>query len=199
MAKYKRRRKKNSVLLIGIAVIAILIFISTGYALWSDTLYINGTANTKYKEPKLDSITVNKSGEHYFTFDNDDSAAENLWAFKIVSSSVNNGDEKIEAIVNYDRRNWNVTKRTLRVSMSFINNYPTTITNGTATLLQNTTKYSIRNELTPTILANGTGTFTVLFDLESNSNLSSGTIQYKFSYKVDEVTRYFYVTINITN
>ena len=65
MAKYKRRHKKNSVLLIGIAVIAILIFISTGYALWSDTLYIKGTANTKYKEPKLDSITVNKVDNQY--------------------------------------------------------------------------------------------------------------------------------------
>ena len=58
MAKYKRKHKKNSVLLIGIAVIAILIFISTGYALWSDTLYINGTANARYVEQKLDTINV---------------------------------------------------------------------------------------------------------------------------------------------
>ena len=103
MAKYKRKHKKNSVLLIGIAVIAILIFISTGYALWSDTLYINGTANTKYKEPKLDSITVNKVDNQYFAFYNADDH-DNLHALTIKSSSVNNGDEKIEAIANCNRR-----------------------------------------------------------------------------------------------
>ena len=37
----------------------------------------------------------------------------------------------------------------------------------------------------------------ILFDLEANSNLSSGTIKYKFSYNVDGVVKYFYVTINI--
>ena len=181
MAKYKRKHKKNSVLLIGIAVIAILIFISTGYALWSDTLYINGTANTKYKEPKLDSITVNKVDNQYFVFYNADDH-DNLHALTIKSSSVNNGDEKIEAIANCKRRSWNVTERTVKLSMTFINNYPVTITNGTATLLQNTTKHSIRTEQTPTVLTNETGVFSILFDLKENSNLSNGTIKYKFSY-----------------
>ena len=106
-------------------------------------------------------------------------------------------DEKIEAIANCNRRSWNVTKRTVKLSMTFINNYPVTITNGTATLLQNTTKHSIRTEQTPTVLTNETGVFSILFDLEANSNLSSGTIKYKFSYNVDGVVKYFYVTINI--
>lgn len=81
--------------------------------------------------------------------------------------------------------------------MTFINNYPVTITNGTATLLQNTTKHSIRTEQTPTVLTNETGVFNILFDLEANSNLSNGTVKYKFSYNVDGVVKYFYVTINI--
>ena len=48
MAKYRRKHKKNSVLLIGIVVIAILIFISVGYSLLWVTLNLIGTANTKY-------------------------------------------------------------------------------------------------------------------------------------------------------
>ena len=47
------------------------------------------------------------------------------------------------------------------------------------------------------VLTNETGVFSILFDLEANSNLSSGTIKYKFSYNVDGVVKYFYVTINI--
>ena len=39
--------------------------------------------------------------------------------------------------------------------------------------------------------------FIILFDLEENSNLSNGTIKYKFSYNVDGVVKYFYVTVNI--
>ena len=111
----------------------------------------------------------------YFVFYNADDH-DNLHALTIKSSSVNNGDEKIEAIANCNRRSWNVTKRTVKLSMTFINNYPVTITNGTATLLQNTTKHSIRTEQTPTVLTN---------------------VKYKFSYNVDGVVKYFYVTINI--
>lgn len=197
MAKYKRRHKKNSVLLIGIAVIAILIFISTGYALWSDTLYINGTANARYVEQKLDTITVNKTSDQYLEFEDDVGAA--VRAFKVKSTQLNNTEEKIEVVGNYERKNWNVEKRDAVMRLNFVNNYPVTITNGQVTLLEDTTGYSITPTITETVANNGTGTLTIAFHLKANSKLLSGTIKYKASYNVDGITRYIYITINITS
>ncbi|MEE1389952.1 MAG: hypothetical protein U0M00_05355 [Clostridia bacterium] len=196
MAKYKRKHKKNSVLLIGIAVIAILIFISTGYALWSDTLYINGTANARYVEQKLDTITVNKTSDQYLEFEDD--VGEDVRAFKVKSTELNNTEEKIEVVGNYDRRNWNVKKRDVMMRLNFVNNYPVTITNGQVTLLEDTTGYSITPTITETVANNQTGTLTITYHLKANSDLLSGTIKYKASYDVDGVTRYIYLTINIT-
>ena len=196
MAKYKRKHKKNSVLLIGIAVIAILIFISTGYALWSDTLYINGTANARYVEQKLDTITVNKTSDQYLEFEDD--VGEDVRAFKVKSTELNNTEEKIEVVGNYDRRNWNVKKRDVMMRLNFVNNYPVTITNGQVTLLEDTTGYSITPTITETVANNQTGTLTITYHLKANSDLLSGTIKYKALYDVDGVTRYIYLTINIT-
>lgn len=193
MAKYRRKHKKNSVLLIGIVVIAILIFISVGYSLWSDTLNINGTANTKYKEPKLDTITVNQTDGKYFVVEDPTSSIK--FVKRVKGTSVNNGDEKIEAVGNYEIRTWNVSGRNVKFSLSFTNNYPVTITNGRTELLENTTGYSITTSQTETIATNGTGTFTIIVTLKENSSLSTGTIKYKVSYNVDGVTRYLYVTI----
>lgn len=197
MAKYKRRHKKNSVLLIGIAVIAILIFISTGYALWSDTLYINGTANARYVEQKLDTITVNKTSDQYLEFKDD--VGEGVRAFKVKSTELNNTEEKIEVVGNYDRRNWNVKQRDVMMRLNFVNNYPVTITNGQVTLLEDTTGYSITPTITETVANNQTGTLTITYHLKANSDLLSGTIKYKASYNVDGVTRYIYLTVNITS
>ncbi len=196
MAKYRRKHKKNSVLLIGIAVIAILIFISIGYALWSDTLYINGTANARYVEQKLDTITVNKTSDQYLEFEDD--VGEGVRAFKVKSTELNNTEEKIEVVGNYDRRNWNVKKRDVMMRLNFVNNYPVTITNGQVTLLEDTTGYSITPTITETVANNQTGTLTITYHLKANSDLLSGTIKYKASYDVDGVTRYIYLTINIT-
>lgn len=201
MAKYKRKRKKNSVLLIGIAIIAILIFISVGYSMWSDTLYIDGTANAKYKEPKLDTITINKTNDQYLEFEDD----VGLKAFEVKTTQLNNTDEKIEVVGNYDRRGWNVSKRNATITLTFVNNYPVTITNGKATLIEDTsgysntseTGYSLSAEPTATIASNEIGKFVITFYLKANSNLLSGTIKYKISYEVDDVTRYLYLTLNI--
>ena len=197
MAKYKRRHKKNSVLLIGIAVIAILIFISTGYALWSDTLYIKGTANARYVEQKLETITVNKTSDQYLEFEDDVGAT--VRAFKVKDTQLNNTEEKIEIVGNYERRNWNVEKRDAIMRLNFVNNYPITITNGQVTLLEDTTGYSITPTITETVANNQTGTLTITFHLKANSKLLSGTIKYKASYNVDGVTRYIYLTVNITS
>lgn len=195
MAKYKRRHKKNSVLLIGIAVVAILIFISTGYALWSDTLYIKGTANARYVEQKLDTITVNKTSGQYLEFKDN----VGIKAFKVTSTELNNTEEKIEVVGNYERKNWNVSERDAMIRLNFVNNYPVTITNGQIALIEDSTGYSLSAETTATVANNETGTATITFHLKANSDLLSGTIKYKISYNVDGVTRYIYLTINITS
>ncbi len=195
MAKYKRRHKKNSVLLIGIAVVAILIFISTGYALWSDTLYIKGTANARYVEQKLDTITVNKTSGQYLEFKDN----VGIKAFKVTSTELNNTEEKIEVVGNYERKNWNVRERDAMIRLNFVNNYPVTITNGQIALIEDSTGYSLSAETTATVANNETGTATITFHLKANSDLLSGTIKYKISYNVDGVTRYIYLTINITS
>lgn len=197
MAKYKRRHKKNSALLIGIAVIAILIFISTGYALWSDTLYIKGTANARYVEQKLETITVNKTSDQYLEFE--DNVGTTVRAFKVKDTQLNNTEEKIEVVGNYERRNWNVSKRDAMIRLNFVNNYPVTITNGQIALIEDSTGYSLSAETTATVANNETGTATITFHLKANSDLLSGTIKYKISYNVDSVTRYIYLTINITS
>ena len=178
MAKYKRRHKKNSVLLIGIAVVAILIFISTGYALWSDTLYIKGTANARYVEQKLDTITVNKTSGQYLEFKDN----VGIKAFKVTSTELNNTEEKIEVVGNYERKNWNVRERDAMIRLNFVNNYPVTITNGQIALIEDSTGYSLSAETTATVANNETGTATITFHLKANSDLLSGTIKYKISY-----------------
>lgn len=199
MAKYKRRYKKNSVLLIGIAVTAILIFISIGYALLSDTLYINGTANIKYVEQKLDTITVNKTSDQYLVYQDQKWVTSVAYAFVVKSTQLNNTEEKIEVVGNYRKRAYNAAGRDVSISLNFTNNYSVPITGGQITLLEDSTGYSLTPTITNTVLTNNTGTIIITFHLEGSSYLKSGTIKYKASYNVDGITRYIYLTINITS
>jgi hypothetical protein len=195
MPKYKRKHRKNNVLLIGIIVIAVLIFISTGYALWQDSLYIKGTANIKLQEQKLDTITVNKTNSQYIAF------TDNTWfssAFTVQDTQLSNTNEKIEIIGNYTKRSFNLSGRNVTFTLNFTNNYSKTITNGKITLLENDTEYSVEPTVTETVVSGQNGTISIKLTLPSVSYLTGGTIQYKISYEVEEVTRYLYVTINIT-
>lgn len=197
MAKYKRKHKRNKTLLVGIMLISVLILIGTGYSLWSDTLHINGVANTKYKEPKIDQVTVNKSDGEYFNVE-EKADSELKFVKNITSTAVKNEDEKIEIVGNFDIGEYNAETKNVKFNVSFINNCPVTITNGGAELLENTTKYSVKSSLTETIVNNETGTFSVTVTLKEDLEISTGTIKYKLSYKEGEITRYLYVTINLT-
>lgn len=197
MQKYKRRHKKNRTLLLGIALISVLILIGTGYSLWSDTLHIDGVANTKYKEPKIDRVTINKTDGEYFSFEDSTSSALKF-VKNITGTTVADGDEKLEIIGNFEVRGYNVAKRDVKFNVSFTNNYPVTITNGQAELIENTTKYNITTSQTETILPNQAGTFSIIVTLKANSTISTGTIKYKLSYKEGEITKYLYVIINLS-
>lgn len=197
MSKYKRRRKKNKTLLVGIILISVLILIGTGYSLWSENLYIEGTANINYKEPKIDRVTINKTDGEYFSFEDSTSSALKF-VKNITGTTVADGDEKLEIIGNFEVRGYNVAKRDVKFNVSFTNNYPVTITNGQAELIENTTKYNITTSQTETILPNQAGTFSIIVTLKANSTISTGTIKYKLSYKEGEITKYLYVTINLT-
>ena len=195
MAKYKRKHKKNRILLSGIAVIAVLLIISTGYSLWSDTLYIKGTANIKFKEQKLDTITVNKTSNQYLEFEDDTWGTK---AFSVNNTQISNTDDKIEVIGNYTKRSYNVSARSVTFTLDITNNYSTTMTNGKITLLENSTRYTITPTITETVVNGKSGTIVVSIRLSGWSSLSSGTIKYKISYDVDGTERYLYLTINIT-
>lgn len=195
MSKYKRKHKINSIWISGIAVIAILLFVSTGYALWSDTLYIKGTANIKYKELKLDTITVNKTSNQYIDFQ-DGSA---ISAFSVSDTQLNDTDEKIEIVGNYERKSYNLSGRNVTFTVNFTNNYSSTMTNGKIELLENSTKYTLTPTTTETVVNGDSGKIVVTVKLSGWSSLGSGSMKYKISYNVNGLTRYLYLTINITN
>lgn len=197
MSKYKRKHKKNRILLIGIMLILVLILMGTGYSLFSDTLHIQGIANLKYKEPKIEKITVNKTNGEYFNVEQQDDL-ELKFVKNIESTAVKDGEEKIEIIGDFDIGEYSVEAKDVKFNVSFTNNYPVTITNGRAELLENTTKYSVKTSQTETIATNATGTFSITITLKEDLEILAGSIKYKLSYKEGEITKYLYVTINLT-
>lgn len=191
MAKYKRKHKINSVLMIGIAVIAILIFISVGYSLWSDTLNINGTANIKYKEPKLENITVNKSGDYYVA-----TSEDYFIKALIINSTELLNDTTIQINAAISIKSYTTTSRNVVLTSTFVNNYDTTITNGNVEILENTTGMTVINSTTATVATGETATIQSNFKITSSTKTS--TLKLKISYNVDEVKRYLYLNINFT-
>lgn len=191
MAKYKRKHRTNKTLLIGITIISVLILISTGYSLWSDTLYIKGTASAKYEEPKLEDITVNKSGNHYISISED----YFINALTIENTEVlNDTTMKINASISI--KSYTTTSRNAVLTSTFVNNYDTTITNGNVEIVENTTGMSVTNSTTTTVASGETGTIQSNFRITSSTKTS--TLKLKISYNVDEVKRYLYLNINFT-
>lgn len=193
MAKYKRKRKNNITVIFGILIISVLLFISVGYSLWTDTLFINGKVNLNYKEPKLEQITVNQSDGQYISRDED----YFINAITIESSSVNNNEHTIGVEAETSIKSYTLTARDVTFSMSFVNNYSSTISNGKVEVIENTTGQSINSSTITELVASGeTSNFSSTFNL--TRNVGTSLLKYKISYDVDGVIRYLYLTINIT-
>lgn len=193
MAKYKRKRKNNITVIFGILIISVLLFISVGYSLWTDTLFINGKVNLNYKEPKLEQITVNQSDGQYISRDED----YFINAITIESSSVNNNEQTIGVEAETSIKSYTLTARDVTFSMSFVNNYSSTISNGKVEVIENTTGQSINSSTITELVASGeTSNFSSTFNL--TRKVGTSLLKYKISYDVDGVIRYLYLTINIT-
>ena len=193
MAKYRRKRKNNITVIFGILIISVLLFISVGYSLWTDTLSINGKVNLKYKEPKLEQITVNQTDGQYITRDED----YMINALTVESSSVNNNENTIGVEAEVSMKSYTITARDVTFSMSFVNNYSSTISNGKVEVFENTTGRTIDSTtITELVTSGGTANFSSTFKL--TRSVSTSVLKYKIAYDVDGVTRYLYLTINIT-
>ena len=193
MAKYRRKRKNNITVIFGILIISVLLFISVGYSLWTDTLSINGKVNLKYKEPKLEQITVNQTDGQYITRDED----YMINALTVESSSVNNNENTIGVEAEVSMKSYTITARDVTFSMSFVNNYSSTISNGKVEVFENTTGRTIDSTtITELVTSGGTANFSSTFNL--TRRVSTSVLKYKIAYDVDGVTRYLYLTINIT-
>lgn len=191
MSKYKRKRKVNKTILIGVIIVLILFIISTGYSLWSDTLYINGTVNLKYSEPKLENITVNKSEDHYVASEED----YFIKALTVENSEVIN-DTTMQINATISIKSYTMTSRDAVITATFVNNYDTTITDGAVEIMENTTGMTVTNSTTQTVASGENATIQSNFRITSSTKTS--VLKLRISYEVDEVTRYLYLNINFT-
>ena len=141
--KYKIKRKHYiSVSLVLIVIILLFMTMGTGYSLWSSKLYINGTVTSDYKEPKLENLDiVAQSNDKLITVK--DSYFIN--AFSVGNTSKFDDDTfGVNGEVNISGIAW--TKRTLTVTMQFINNNDIALTDGEIENLENSKNLTLRKE-----------------------------------------------------
>lgn len=193
--KYKIKRKHYiSVSLVLIVIILLFMTMGTGYSLWSSKLYINGTVTSDYKEPKLENIDiVTQSNDKLITVK--DSYFIN--AFSVGDTSKFDDDTfGVKGKVNIS--GVAVTKRTLTVTMQFINNNDIALTDGVIENLENSKNLTLKSaSVTPqTVQSKETSTVTV--EISGIAASSSGAnLKYRICYKINGVRRYMYLIINM--
>lgn len=192
--KYKIKRKHYiSVSLVLIVIILLFMTMGTGYSLWSSKLYINGTVTSDYKEPKLENLDiVAQSNDKLITVK--DSYFIN--AFSVGDTSKFDDDTfGVKGKVNISEVA--ITKRTLTVTMQFINNNDIALTDGVIENLENSKNLTLKEpSVTPTVQSKETSTVTV--EISGIAAISSGAnLKYRICYKINGVRRYMYLIINM--
>lgn len=193
--KYKIKRKHYiSVSLVLIVIILLFMTMGTGYSLWSSKLYINGTVTSDYKEPKLENLDiVAQSNDKLITVK--DSYFIN--AFSVGDTSKFDDDTfGVKGKVNIS--GVAVTKRTLTVTMQFINNNDIALTDGVIENLENSKNLTLKSaSVTPqTVQSKETSAVTV--EISGIAASSSGAnLKYRICYKINGVRRYMYLIINM--
>ena len=193
--KYKIKRKHYiSVSLVLIVIILLFMTMGTGYSLWSSKLYINGTVTSDYKEPKLENLDiVAQSNDKLITVK--DSYFIN--AFSVGDTSKFDDDTfGVKGKVNISEVA--ITKRTLTVTMQFINNNDIALTDGVIENLENSKNLTLKSaSVTPqTVQSKETSTVTV--EISGIAAISSGAnLKYRICYKINGVRRYMYLIINM--
>ena len=192
--KYKIKRKHYiSVSLVLIVIILLFMTMGTGYSLWSSKLYINGTVTSEYKEPKLENLDiVAQSNDKLITVK--DSYFINAFSVGNTSKFDDdtfgvNGKVNISAIA--------LTKRTLTVTMQFINNNDIALTDGVIENLENSKDLTLKSaSVTQTVQSKETSTVTV--EISGIAGSSRGAnLKYRVCYKINGVRRYMYLIINM--
>lgn len=192
--KYKIKRKHYiSVSLVLIVIILLFMTMGTGYSLWSSKLYINGTVTSDYKEPKLENLDiVAQRNDKLITVK--DSYFIN--AFSVGDTSKFDDDTfGVKGKVNISVLT--LTKRTLTVTMQFINNNDIALTDGEIENLENSKNLTLkRPSVTPkTVQSKETSTVTVEIS-EITASSSGANLKYRICYKINGVRRYMYLIIN---
>lgn len=192
--KYKIKRKHYiSVSLVLIVIILLFMTMGTGYSLWSSKLYINGTVTSDYKEPKLENLDiVAQSNDKLITVK--DSYFIN--AFSVGDTSKFDDDTfGVKGKVNISAIAW--TKRTLTVTMQFINNNDIALTDGVIENLENSKDLTLKSaSVTQTVQSKETSTVKV--EISGIAGSSSGAnLKYRICYKINGVRRYMYLIINM--
>lgn len=191
--KYKIKRKHYiSVSLVLIVIILLFMTMGTGYSLWTSKLYINGTVTSDYKEPKLENLDiVAQSNNKLITVK--DSYFIN--AFSVGNTSKFDDDTfGVNGKVNIVEVA--LTKRTLTVTMQFINNNDIALTDGEIENLENSKNLTLKSaSVTPTVQSKETSTVTV--EISGIAAVSIGAnLKYRICYKINGVRRYMYLIIN---
>ena len=165
----------------------------TGYSLWSSKLYINGTVTSDYKEPKLENLDiVAQSNDKLITVK--DSYFIN--AFSVGNTSKFDDDTfGVKGKVNIS--GVAMTKRTLTVTMQFINNNDIALTDGVIENLENSKDLTLKSaSVTQTVQSKETSTVKV--EISGIAGSSSGAnLKYRICYKINGVRRYMYLIINM--
>lgn len=192
--KYKIKRKHYiSVSLVLIVIILLFMTMGTGYSLWSSKLYINGTVTSDYKEPKLENLDiVTQSNDKLITVK--DSYFINAFSVGNTSKFDDdtfgvNGKVNISVVA--------LTKRTLTVTMQFINNNDIALTDGVIENLENSKDLTLKSaSVTQTVQSKETSTVKV--EISGIAGSSSGAnLKYRICYKINGVRRYMYLIINM--
>lgn len=189
--KIKRRRKVFKTWYILLILIVILVVISTSYALWSATLYINGTV-TGTASVNMPVILVPQSGtDQYVVTD----FAQNVAV--IESQYIENN----VLVVNYATSNTQGTPRTTNITINFQNGYSEIIENGTTTyeITGDSAFFNNQPTITTTSSVNPGETGTVSINMKRlrfNSLVTSTTCQIKVTYQLGDQTIEFYIQLN---
>lgn len=192
--KYKIKRKHYiSVSLVLIVIILLFMTMGTGYSLWSSKLYINGTVTSDYKEPKLENLDIVAQSDNKLITVKDSYIIN---ALSVGNTSKFDDDTfGVNGEVNISGIAW--TKRTLTVTMQFINNNDIALTDGVIENLENSKDLTLKSaSVTQTVQSKETSTVTV--EISGIAGSSSGAnLKYRICYKINGVRRYMYLIINM--
>ena len=192
--KYKIKRKHYiSVSLVLIVIILLFMTMGTGYSLWSSKLYINGTVTSNYKEPKLENLDIVAQSDNKLITVKDSYIIN---ALSVGNTSKFDDDTfGVNGEVNISGIAW--TKRTLTVTMQFINNNDIALTDGEIENLENSKDLTLKSaSVTQTVQSKETSTVKV--EISGIAGSSSGAnLKYRICYKINGVRRYMYLIMNM--